>query len=60
MSGTNTNEQGARLIRHLQGERMGEVSGLDIIFPRIFSALQGYDGGDEGIRTLETLPGLLP
>ena len=35
---------------------MGEVSGLDIIFPRIFSALQGYDGGDEGIRTLERLP----
>lgn len=33
---------------------MGEISGLSLIFSRIFSALQNYSGGDEGIRTLDT------
>ena len=36
---------------------MGEVSGLDIIFPCIFSAFQNYDGGETGIRTLGTREG---
>lgn len=47
VSGTNTNEQGARLIRYLLGERMGEVGGMDPVFSRIFSALKNNNGGDE-------------
>jgi|SaaInlStandDraft_1057018.scaffolds.fasta_scaffold33345_1 hypothetical protein len=42
------------------GDAMGEEKQSNPKYYNYFNALQAFCGGDEGIRTLETIPRLLP